>query len=147
MIRRVNTGLAYSIALNILVSSAYNAEICSWRNFAFMKQSSRFLDIDGHAVSLEGPDLKPCTQWISRGRICDATYSCDGHTVYASFVMGYIAVLDSPSFTLRCIINLSAYKTLNPSLVVSTLAIAAHPSKPNWLDLGLSAGGVLMVEP
>ncbi|KAK1356985.1 hypothetical protein POM88_050241 [Heracleum sosnowskyi] len=81
------TGLAYSSALNILVSSTYNAEICSWRNFALMKQSSRFLDIDGRAVSpgrtcikfhrnqkhmlvvhescmatLEGPELKPCTQ-------------------------------------------------------------------------------------
>ncbi|KAK1364031.1 hypothetical protein POM88_039592 [Heracleum sosnowskyi] len=166
------TGLAYSSALNILVSSTYNAEICSWRNFALMKQSSRFLDIDGRAVSpgrtcikfhrnqkhmlvvhescmatLEGPELKPCTQWISREQICDATYSCDGHTVYASFVRGHIAVLDSPSFTLRCIINPSAYITLNPSLVVSACAISAHPSKPNRLALGLSDGSVLTVEP
>ncbi|KAK1385780.1 hypothetical protein POM88_023515 [Heracleum sosnowskyi] len=149
------TGLAYSSALNILVSSGYNAEICSWRNFAFMKQSSRFLDIDGRDVSQRRTCFKfhqnQSIFWFStkavwpllrdltlspapRGRICDATYWCYGHTVYASFVMGYIAVLDSPSFTLRCIINLSAYKTLNPS-------------KPNGLALGPSAGGVLMVEP
>ncbi|KAK1385779.1 hypothetical protein POM88_023514 [Heracleum sosnowskyi] len=46
------TGLAYSSALNILVSSGKcKINICSWRNFAFMKQSSRFLDIDGRDVS------------------------------------------------------------------------------------------------
>lgn len=53
-------------------------------------------------------------QWTPGELICDATYSCDGHTIYASCVRGHIVVLDSSSFAVRCIINPSAYIPLNP---------------------------------
>ncbi|XP_074360273.1 topless-related protein 4-like [Apium graveolens] len=164
------TGLAYSSALNILVSSAYNAEISSWSNFALIKQTSKFLDIGGHVfpgrtcvkfqqdqklilvvhenclATLEGPDLKLCSQWVSNELISDATYSCDGLTIYASFIRGHIVIFDS-SFTERCIINPSAYIPQNPSTMVNCWAIAAHPNNPNQFAIGLGDGSVLVVEP
>ncbi|KAK1385778.1 hypothetical protein POM88_023513 [Heracleum sosnowskyi] len=114
-----------------------------------MKQSSRFLDIDGRDVSQRRTCFKfhqnQSIFWFStkavwpllrdltlspapRGRICDATYWCYGHTVYASFVMGYIAVLDSPSFTLRCII-LKLWIQVGDRVLLKS----SQPSKPPYV--------------
>ncbi|KAK3229559.1 hypothetical protein Dsin_001440 [Dipteronia sinensis] len=81
--------------------------------------------------------------------ISSAIYSCDGLLVYAGFCDGAVGVFDADSLRLRCRIAPSAYI---PSFTVSSnaghpLVIAAHPSEPNQIALGMSDGTVHVVEP
>ncbi|KAL1809720.1 hypothetical protein ACET3Z_026710 [Daucus carota] len=165
------TGLAYSRALNILVSSAYDAQICAWSRFGWRRQSCKFLDVYGNAVSpghisvmfhqdqinllvvhdtciatLQGPNLEPLNQWIPGQVIKDAAYSSDGQCIYACFLNRHVVVLDSESFEIKFAINPSAYLPSNPSSVVYPSALAANPAKQNQFALGLSDGGVLVLE-
>ncbi|KAG2700912.1 hypothetical protein I3843_06G018900 [Carya illinoinensis] len=81
--------------------------------------------------------------------ISSAIYSCDGILVYASFYDGAVGVFDADSLRIRCRIVPSAYipfsaASTNP---VYPLVIAAHPSEPNQIALGMSDGAVHVVEP
>ncbi|CAI9782455.1 unnamed protein product [Fraxinus pennsylvanica] len=76
-----------------------------------------------------------------------ATYSCDSKSIYVSFICGSISVLTAASLRLRCRINPSLYLPANPSLQAYPLVIAAHPSKPNQFAIGLTDGGVYVLEP
>ncbi|XWS17122.1 hypothetical protein CRYUN_Cryun33cG0041300 [Craigia yunnanensis] len=90
------------------------------------------------------------SQWISReasGPITHATYSCDSQSIYVSFEDGSVDVLTASTLRLRCRISPAAYLPPNPSLRVFPLVIAAHPSDPNQFALGLTDGGVHIIEP
>ncbi|XP_021283560.1 protein TPR2-like isoform X1 [Herrania umbratica] len=81
--------------------------------------------------------------------ISSAIYSCDGSLIYAGFCDGAVGVFDSDNLRLRCRIAPSAYI---PSFSVSSnsayaVVIAAHPSEPNQIALGMSDGAVHVVEP
>ncbi|KAL5568176.1 hypothetical protein UlMin_024751 [Ulmus minor] len=81
--------------------------------------------------------------------ISSALYSCDGLLVYTTFCDGAVAVFDADSLRLRCRIAPSAYI---PSFSLSSnpvypLVIAAHPSEPNQVALGMTDGSVHVVEP
>ncbi|XP_058085510.1 protein TOPLESS-RELATED PROTEIN 2-like isoform X2 [Magnolia sinica] len=81
--------------------------------------------------------------------ITSAIYSCDGLLVYTGFCDGAVGVFDADSLRLRCRIAPSAYI---PSSVASNsnahpLVIAAHPSEPNQIALGMSDGSVYVIEP
>ncbi|KAK9914663.1 hypothetical protein M0R45_038427 [Rubus argutus] len=79
-----------------------------------------------------------------------AIYSCDGLLVYATFCDGAVGVFDADSLRLRCRIAPSAYI---PSFALSggnpsyPLVIAAHPSEPNQIAVGMTDGSVHVVEP
>ncbi|XP_077237884.1 protein TOPLESS-RELATED PROTEIN 2-like isoform X2 [Tasmannia lanceolata] len=81
--------------------------------------------------------------------ISSAVYSCDGLLVYTGFCDSAVGVFDADSLRLRCQIAPSAY--VSPSIASNSssypLVIAAHPSEPNQIALGMSDGVVHVIEP
>ncbi|KAL8136857.1 hypothetical protein V2J09_002858 [Rumex salicifolius] len=167
------TGLAFSNALNILVSSGADAQLCVWSMDGWEKLTSKYLQMLGgssfsdtrvqfhqdqihllavHSTQIaiyEAPKLECLKQWVpqERGPITHATYSCDSQSIYVSFEDGCVSVLTAPSLRLRCRINPSAYLPPSPSIRVYPSVIASHPSEPNQFALGLTDGGVCVLEP
>lgn len=171
------TGLAFSHTLNVLVSSGADSQLCIWNTDGWEKQTSKFLQIPpGKAASpladtrvqfhldqthllvvhetqiaiFEAPKLECLKQFVPReasGPITHATYSCDSKSIYVSFEDGSIGVLTASTLRLRCRIHPAAYLPSNPTLRVHPLVIAAHPSDPDQFALGLSDGGVHVLEP
>ncbi|KAL8158733.1 hypothetical protein V2J09_000270, partial [Rumex salicifolius] len=167
------TGLAFSNALNILVSSGADAQLCVWSMDGWEKLTSKYLQMLGSSPSsdtrvqfhqdqihllavhssqiaiYEAPKLECLKQWVpqERGPITHATYSCDSQSIFVSFEDGSVSVLTASSLRLKCRINPTAYLSPNPSLRVHPTVIAAHPSEPNQFALGLSDGGVCVLEP
>ncbi|XP_047313199.1 topless-related protein 4-like isoform X2 [Impatiens glandulifera] len=169
------TGLAFSNVLNVLVSSGADSQLCVWSTDGWEKQTSKFLQVpagrtqapvadtkvqfhqdqihllavhETQIVIYEAPKLECLKQWIPRetsGHITHAAYSCDSQSIYVSFEDASVGVLTSSTLRLRCRINPSAYLPPNPR--VHPLVIAAHPSDANQLALGLSDGGVYILEP
>ncbi|GKA16253.1 topless-related protein 4-like protein isoform X1 [Tanacetum coccineum] len=89
-------------------------------------------------------------QWFppeTSGLITHATYSCDSQSIFVSFEDGSVAILASPTLTLRCRISSTAYLPNNPNVRVHPLVIAAHPHVADQFALGLSHGGVCVLEP
>jgi len=80
--------------------------------------------------------------------ISSAIYSCDSVLVYASFCDGAVGVFDAESLRPHCRIAPSAYL---PSVMNSSnaypLVVASHPSEPNQFALGMTDGGVYVIEP
>ena len=171
------TGLAFSHVLNVLVSSGADSQLCVWSTDGWEKQASKFLQMPNgrapapladtrvqfhldqtHLIAVhetqiaiyEAPKLECLKQWFPReasGPITHATYSCDSQSIYLSFEDGSVGVLTASTLRLRCRINPTAYLLPNPSLRAHPLVIAAHPSEPNQFALGLSDGGVHVLEP
>lgn len=171
------TGLAFSSVLNILVSSGADAQLCVWSMDGWEKQASKFLQIppgrmpaplahtrvqfhqdqihflvvhETQIAIYKAPELDCLKQWVSResgGLITDAVYSCDSQSIYVSFDDGSVGVFTSTTLRPRCRINPAAYLPSNPSSKVYPLVIAPHPSEPNQLALGLTDGGVFVLEP
>ncbi|KAK9282441.1 hypothetical protein L1049_005359 [Liquidambar formosana] len=170
------TGLAFSNVLNVLVSSGADAQLCVWSMDGWEKQASKLLQIppgrvpaplaqtrvqfhqdQTHLLAVhetqiaiyEVPKLECLKQWVSQessGSITDASYSCDSQLIYASFEDGSVGVFTA-TLKMRCRINPTAYLPPSPSLRVYPLVIAAHPSEPNQFALGLTDGGVHVLEP
>ncbi|XP_030954605.1 topless-related protein 4-like [Quercus lobata] len=171
------TGLAFSHTLNVLVSSGADSQLCVWNTDGWEKQASKSLQMPGgraaapladtrvqfhldqmhllvvHETQIalyDAPKLECLKQWAPReisGPITHATYSCDSQSIYVSFEDGSVGVLTAATLRLRCRINQNAYLPPNPSLRVHPLVIAAHPSEPNQFALGLTDGGVHILEP
>ncbi|XP_057996293.1 topless-related protein 4 isoform X2 [Hevea brasiliensis] len=99
----------------------------------------------------EAPKFERLKQWFlpreATGPITHATFSCDSQSIYVSFEDGSVGVLTASTLSLRCRINATAYLPPNPSMRVYPLVIAAHPSEPNQFALGLTDGGVHVLEP
>ncbi|XP_050286590.1 topless-related protein 4-like isoform X1 [Quercus robur] len=171
------TGLTFSNMLNVLVSSGGDAQLCLWSMDGWEKHTSKFLQIPPGRVSsplawtrvqfhqdqihvlavhetqiaiYEAPMLDCLKQWFppeSSGSVTDATYSCDGQLIYASIEDGSVCVLTAFTLQLRSRISPAAYLSSNPSSRAYPLVIAAHPSKPNQFAIGLTDGGVHVIEP
>ncbi|KAK3436814.1 hypothetical protein EUGRSUZ_C01336 [Eucalyptus grandis] len=171
------TSLAFSNVLNVLASSGADSLLCVWSTDGWEKQASKFLQMpNGQRVTpfadtrvqfqvdqihllvvhqtqiatCEAPKLERLKQWDTReasAPITDATYSCNGQSIYVSFEDGSISVLTASTLRLRCCINPAAYVPPNPSFRVYPLVIAAHPSEPNQFALGLTDGSVYVLEP
>lgn len=171
------TGLAFSNVLNVLVSSGADAQLCIWSSDGWEKQASAFLQIppgrtaaplaqtrvqfhqdqvhllvvhETQIAIYEAPKLECIKQWVPRelsGSITDATYSCDSQSIFASFEDGSVTVLTASTLRLRCRISSTAYLPPSPSPRVHPLVVAAHPSEPNQFALGLTDGGVHVLEP
>ncbi|KAH9761710.1 Topless-related protein 4 [Citrus sinensis] len=171
------TGLAFSNTLNVLVSSGADSQLCVWSTDGWEKQASKFLTIpNGRTASAladtrvqfhldqthllavhetqiaiyEAPKLECLKQFVPReasGPITHATYSCDSQSIYVAFEEGSVGVLTASTLRLRCRINPTAYLPTNPSLRVYPLVIAGNPTDPNQFALGLTDGGVYIIEP
>ncbi|XP_039166201.1 topless-related protein 4 isoform X2 [Eucalyptus grandis] len=143
------TGLAFSNELDVLVSSSTDSQLCVWSTDGWEKQIHLLVVHETQIATYEAPNLE-CLQQVSReacGPITDATYSCDGQSVYVSFEDGSISVLTASTLRLRCRVNPAAYIFPNPSLRIYPLVIAAHPFEPNQFALGLTDGNVHVLEP
>jgi len=91
-------------------------------------------------------------QWVPHApftaAISNATYSCDSQLVYTGFVDGSVGVFDADSLRPRCRLAPSVHIPQGVSgSTVYPLVIAAHPAEPNQFALGLSDGGVQVIEP
>jgi len=80
--------------------------------------------------------------------ISSAIYSCDSLLVYVSFCDGAVGVFDAESLRPHCRIAPSAYlpSGMNSSNAYP-LVVASHPSEPNQFALGMTDGGVHVIEP
>ncbi|KAL0319133.1 UNVERIFIED_CONTAM: protein TOPLESS [Sesamum angustifolium] len=88
--------------------------------------------------------------WLPRESsplITDATYSCDSQSIYTCFEDGSVNVFTAGGLKLRCRINPTAYLPSTPSSRVYPLVITAHPTEPHQFALGLTDGGVHVLEP
>ncbi|XP_050103715.1 topless-related protein 4-like isoform X2 [Malus sylvestris] len=174
--RRV-TGLAFSNVLNVLVSAGADSQLCTWSIDGWRKQAAKFLQIPtgrvptpnaqtrvqfhqdqihmlaAHATQIaiyEAPKLECLKQWVPReliGPLADATYSCDSQSIYASFEDGSVCILTASTLRIRYRISTPAYVKSSPSTKVYPAVVAAHPSDPNQFALGLTNGGVVVMEP
>uniref|UniRef100_A0A7N0U0Z2 CTLH domain-containing protein n=2 Tax=Kalanchoe fedtschenkoi TaxID=63787 RepID=A0A7N0U0Z2_KALFE len=171
------TGLAFSNVLNVLVSSGADSQLCVWSTDGWEKQESKYLQMPPGRVASPLADtrvqfhqdqihvlavhetqiaiytaakLECLKQWVPRevsGSITHATYSCDSQSIYVSFEDGSVGVLTASTLRLRCRINPNSYLPSTPNPRVYPVVIAAHPSEPNQFALGLTDGGVVVLEP
>ncbi|KAL6907548.1 hypothetical protein ACP4OV_002587 [Aristida adscensionis] len=170
------TGLAFSNVLNVLVSSGADAQICVWNTDGWEKQKNRFLQIPSgrpanildtrvqfhqdqmhflvvHETQLaiyETTKLEPVKQWPVRENsapITHATFSCDSQLIYASFADATVGIFNASSLRLQCRILPASYLPPNISSNVHPVVVAAHPSEANQFALGLTDGGVYVLEP
>nr|GEW14288.1 topless-related protein 4-like isoform X1 [Tanacetum cinerariifolium] len=170
-------GLAFSDVLNVLVSSGIDSQLCVWNLSRWEKQTSKQLKIlagrvsatlaetrvqfhkdqthllDVHETQIavyKAPKLESPKHWFlsdTSGLITYATYSCDSQSIYVGFEDGSVGILASPTLTLRCRISSTAYLPNNPNVRVHPLVIAAHLREADQFALGLSNGGVCVLEP
>nr|XP_048324679.1 topless-related protein 4 [Ziziphus jujuba var. spinosa] len=171
------TGLAFSNILNILVSSGSDSQLCIWSMDGWEKQASKHLQIPTGRVHsplaqtrvqfhqdqihllvvhetliaiYEATKLECLKHWLPRessGPITDATYSCDSQSIFASVEDGSVYILTANTLRIRCRISPAAYLPANPSTRVHPVVVAAHPSEPNQFAVGLTDGGIHVLEP
>ncbi|KAL0291040.1 UNVERIFIED_CONTAM: Topless-related protein 1 [Sesamum angustifolium] len=171
------TGLAFSTTLNVLVSCGVDTQIVLWDSGTWEKKKSTVLQISVgwlaselsetnielekdqkhflavHETQLaiyETTTLRRVKQWTIANfctRISHATYSCDSQWVYAAMRDGILLILDASDLAPRFEIDQSAYLPPRLSCYVDPVVVAAHPQKPHQFALGLSNGGVVVIEP
>ncbi|KAF2288033.1 hypothetical protein GH714_004006 [Hevea brasiliensis] len=136
------SGLAFSQCLNVLVSSGADAQLCVWSIDGWEKRKSRFIQappgrqspLTGETrVQFHNDQTHLLVVHESQIAIYDSKLEClrswyPKDTLAAPFQVRYIRVM-------VCCNN--AYP----------LVIAAHPSEPNQIALGMSDGAVHVVEP
>eukprot|EP00249_Psilotum_nudum_P021400 c28094_g1_i2 orf=495-3920(+) len=119
----------------------------------FHNDQIRFLVVHESQLAIyEAAKLERIRQWLPREQlsapISSGTYSCDSQLVFAGFCDGSVGVFEADSLRPRCRITASVYGL--PSAGSSTVypsVIAAHPTEPNQFALGLTDGGVQVIEP
>ncbi|KAK8991712.1 hypothetical protein V6N11_062710 [Hibiscus sabdariffa] len=169
------TGLAFSTAMNVLVSSAADAQIFTWNLDGWGKCKSKLLQFPDERIPVmgsntmvqfhqdqvhflvvhetqlsiyEAKELECVHQWVPEdSRISQATFSCDSQMVYACFVDGKVAIFDSLDLALKCHILPTTYIPPTARLNVYPHAIAAHPQKSTQFAVGLTDGTVIVFEP
>uniref|UniRef100_A0A1J3IS18 Topless-related protein 3 n=2 Tax=Noccaea caerulescens TaxID=107243 RepID=A0A1J3IS18_NOCCA len=169
------TGLAFSTALNILVSSGADAQICFWSIDTWEKRKSvaiqmpagkaangdtrvqfhvdqiRILAVHETQLAIFDASKMECIrQWTPQDSlsapISSAVYSCNSQLIYTAFRDGNIGVFDADTLRLRCRISPSAYLPQG-NQGLSPLVVAAHPQEPNQFAVGLNDGSVKVIEP
>ncbi|KAI3521224.1 hypothetical protein L1887_10685 [Cichorium endivia] len=166
------TGLAFSLDKGILVSSGSDVQLCVWNTDTWEELAKKFLQqrttnpqsetrvqfnpnqtrllvIHVTQISIYDPLKLDCLmQWSPHqgsGSITDAVYSCDGKSIFVSIEDGSVSVLNAKYLRLKCQISRTSYIPSNSRVCPN--AIAAHPFDPNQVALGLSDGGVYVIEP
>ncbi|XP_022745295.1 protein TPR2-like isoform X3 [Durio zibethinus] len=119
----------------------------------FHNDQTHLLVVHESQIAIYDSKLECLRSWSPKDSlnapISSAIYSCDGSLVYTGFCDGAVGVFYSDNLRVRCRIAPSAYI---PSFSVSSnsayaVVIAAHPTEPNQIALGMSDGAVHVVEP
>ncbi|KMZ66500.1 WD-40 repeat protein-like [Zostera marina] len=119
----------------------------------FHNDQTHLLVVHESQLSIYDSKLECLRSWSPKeslaAPISSAIYSCDGMLVFAGFCDGAVGVFDSDGLRLRCRIAPAAYISPTPtsSGTVFPMVIAAHPTEPNQIALGMSDGAVHVVEP
>ncbi|KAJ0078514.1 hypothetical protein Patl1_24463 [Pistacia atlantica] len=120
----------------------------------FRNDQTHLLVVHDSQISIYDSKLECSRSWSPKDTlpapISSAIYSCDGLLVYAGFCDGAVGVFDADNLRLRCRIAASAYIpsfSVNSNATTYPFVIAAHPSEPNQIALGMSDGAVHVVEP
>ncbi|KAG0495480.1 hypothetical protein HPP92_000171 [Vanilla planifolia] len=113
----------------------------------FHQDQVHFLAVHESQIAIyDATKLECVKQWVPRdGLVTHATYSCDSQMIYAGFTDGSVGIF-TPALRLRCRISPTVYLS-SPSSNVYPVVVAAHPTEPNQFALGLTDGGVLVLEP
>ncbi|KAG8649977.1 protein TOPLESS-RELATED PROTEIN 2 isoform X2 [Manihot esculenta] len=118
----------------------------------FHNDQTHLLVVHETQVAIYDSKLECLRSWYPKDTltapISSAIYSSDGLLVYTGFCDGAVGVFDADGLRVRCRIAPSAY--IPPSVAGNNaypLVIAAHPSEPNQIALGMSDGAVHVVEP
>ncbi|XP_042004368.1 topless-related protein 1-like [Salvia splendens] len=171
------SGMAFSTNLNVLVSCGVDTQIVLWDSITWEKKKSTVLQVSVgwvtydlsetnveldkdqqhflavHETQLaiyETATLRRVKQWTITTfctRISHATYSCDSRMVYAAMRDGIVLILSAVDLVPRIEIDSSAYLPPQLSCYVDPVVVASHPHKPEQFVLGLSNGGVVVIEP
>ncbi|KAJ0013352.1 hypothetical protein Pint_21676 [Pistacia integerrima] len=120
----------------------------------FHNDQTHLLVVHDSQISIYDSKLECSRSWSPKDTlpapISSAIYSCDGLLVYVGFYDGAVGVFDADNLRLRCRIAASAYIpyfSVNSNTTTYPFVIAAHPSEPNQIALGMSDGAVHVVEP
>ncbi|XP_029116430.1 protein TOPLESS-RELATED PROTEIN 2 isoform X2 [Elaeis guineensis] len=119
----------------------------------FHNDQAHLLVVHESQLGIYDSKLECLRSWSPRDALpaplSSAIYSCDGLLVYAGFCDGAVGVFEADTLRLRCKIAPSAY--ISPSISSAgtfyPIVIAAHPSEPNQIALGMSDGAVHVIEP
>ncbi|XP_065849210.1 topless-related protein 1-like [Euphorbia lathyris] len=171
------TGLAFSTALNVLVSSGADSQIVVWSCDKWERQKNTFVQLPAgkvapplsntqvqfhqnqthilvvHEMQLaiyEMTKFECIKQWTVEdfsAPISSATFSCDSQLVYSSFMDGTVRIFSSFNLEARIQISPSAYLPSDISSTVYPLAIAASTREPEQFTIGLTDGSVIVLEP
>ncbi|XAR67799.1 hypothetical protein NMG60_11002711 [Bertholletia excelsa] len=118
----------------------------------FHQDQTHFLVVHETQLAIfEATKLECLRQWVpheSAAPISHATLSCNSKLVYASFFDASVRIFTAAHLQMYCRISPLAYLSPNVSNPnVHPLVIASHPQEPNQFALGLSDGGVHVLEP
>ncbi|CAA0838252.1 Protein TOPLESS [Striga hermonthica] len=119
----------------------------------FHNNQAHLLVVHESQIAIYDSQLECLRSWYPRDSlsspISSAIYSCDGQLIFTGFCDGAVGIFDSDSLNLRCRIALSAYfsSSISSNGSVYPTVIAAHPSDANQFALGMSDGGVHVIEP
>ncbi|XP_027333301.1 topless-related protein 1-like [Abrus precatorius] len=170
------TALAFSKTWNILISGDVNAQIIVWKTEGWGKLKDRYLQIhgqkvpevqsetqiqfhpdqtnflavhDSHLAIYEATELRCVKQWVPEVPvvISQATFSSNGHSVYAIFVDGTLAIFEASNLQVLCRVHPCAYLSPTSRLSMWPISIAAHPLKPTQFAVGLTDGSIYVFEP
>ncbi|KAE9462692.1 hypothetical protein C3L33_05400, partial [Rhododendron williamsianum] len=120
------TGLAFSNVLNVLVSSGADSQLCVWSTDGWEKQTSKPLQIPSGRTP---PPLADTRVQFHQDQI---------HLLAVHETQ--IAIYEATK--LECLKQMEVLVSR-----VHPLVIAAHPSEPSQFALGLTDGGVYVLEP
>ncbi|CAO2168151.1 unnamed protein product [Urochloa humidicola] len=166
-------GLAFSESLNVLVSSGADTQLCIWRidswdkirsryiqppakrsgetHVQFHGDSTQFLVVHRSQLAISDLKLEELRFWGPKGSlpapISSAVYTCDSLLVYAGFCDGAIGIFEALSLRL---ISWMAPAYIPPSIPsgerVYPIVVAAHPSVPNQIAIGMNDGSIYVLE-
>uniref|UniRef100_A0A1J3E5Q6 Topless-related protein 4 n=1 Tax=Noccaea caerulescens TaxID=107243 RepID=A0A1J3E5Q6_NOCCA len=147
-----------------LTSNNFNRRMCTRNNHESSSSLVTHIQFDPYQIDLlvveekcifilKAPTLDCLLQWVSDesdGAITCAAYSSDGEIIYVGSRSGSIKILDSKTFRTICKINLTAFTRPILSIIrleVYPTVVAAHPSHPRQISVGLSNGKVIVLQP
>ncbi|KAM7258458.1 hypothetical protein ACFE04_014199 [Oxalis oulophora] len=136
------TGLAFSDALNVLVSCGADIQIVVWNAESWQKENHVFMErLHGDMHATDDP------QGVWCDCLSQATYSSEGQMVYIILMDGTISIYNAVDLDLCCEITPSTYLPPSTSLFVFPICIAANPKVPNQFAVGFTDGEVRVFEP
>ncbi|XP_028105469.1 protein TOPLESS-RELATED PROTEIN 2-like isoform X3 [Camellia sinensis] len=140
-------------AMPIQVPTGHQSPLVGETKVQFNKDQTHLLVVHESQIAIYDSQLELLRSWYPRdslsAAISSAIYSCDGLLIFTGFCDGAIGVFDADSLRLRCRIAPSAYISSSIASNGSSfpVVIAAHPSEPNQIALGMSDGAVHVIEP